>query len=150
MIVGFRQLNYRRDWPWVLQQLPLAWTDNSTGVVAFDDADGSLIAAMVCESWTKNSVQCHFMVTHIAAFRHGFPDECARYVFTIGDREKMIGIVPSNNKKALKVNKHFGFTEVATIDDAYWKGCHAVIMEMHRDDCKYWYGFDEERRVASG
>lgn len=133
-----RQMVKVSDWDWICSFLNMSWSDNTTGIVAVDETTGDLMAAMVCENWTENSVQCHFIMQDKRAFRGGFHNECCRYVFTIGDREKMIGIIPSDNEKALKLDKHFGFTEVATIKDAFKKGVDAVIMEMHRDNCPYW------------
>jgi hypothetical protein len=148
--VGFRALDTSRDWDYVKRLVPIALTEYTSGIVAVDLEAMEPVAAMVCETWTPLSVQCHFMVTNRAAFRAKFQNECARYVFTLGMREKMIGIVPSSNDAALKLNKHFGFTEVARIKDTYTHGEDAVIMEMHRDDCKYWDGFEAEelRRSA--
>lgn len=137
MMIAFRALE-QRDWPYVVENIDLAWAENTSGVVAFNAEDGTVCAAMVCQSWTENSVQCHFMVTHKAALRHKFHNECARYVFSIGGREKMIGIIPSDNEKALKLDKRFGFTDVGVIKDAYSRGVDAVIMELHRDNCPYW------------
>jgi len=149
--VVFRALDTDKDWPWVQKHLQLALTDNTSGVVAVNADTQELVGAMVCESWTVTSVQCHFIVEHRAALRHNFHRECARYVFTTGDRLKMIGIVPSNNMAALKINKKFGFTPVGVIEDAFEVGEHAVILEMHRDNCNYWEGFPvEHRRVAHG
>ena len=140
-----RQMNYQGDWHWVCGYLNMSLSDNTTGLVAEDD--GRILAAMVCENWTENSVQCHFIVEDKKALKHGFHYECARYVFSIGDREKMIGIVPSDNEKALKLDRHFGFEELVRIKDAFKKGTDAVIMELHRDNCPYW---EPERSVANG
>jgi len=133
-----RSMNYHSDWDWVCEYLNMSLSDNTSGVVCEDN--GKILAAMVCENWTLNSVMCHFIVADRRALRHKFHNECARYVFSIGDREKMIGIVPSDNDKALKLNAHFGFTELCRIGDAFEKGIDAVILELHRDNCPYWEG----------
>ena len=136
-----RQMNKGLDWDFVQEYLPLNWTDNTSGIVA--EHDGKLCAAMICEDWTPTSVQCHFIMQDKRAFRHKFHHECARYVFSIGDRLKMIGIVPSTNEAALKLDKHFGFTEVARITDAMDVGVDAVILELPRENCPYWEGYRE-------
>ena len=137
-----RNLNKGTDWDWIREYLPLAWTDNTTGIVAMDD-DYSLCAAMVCENWTPTSVECHFIMQNRKAFRHKFHHECARYVFSIGDRLKMIGIVPSDNEAALKLDRHFGFKEVVRLKDVINHGVDAVILELNREDCPYWEGYRE-------
>ena len=139
-----RNLNKGTDWDWIQEHIPLSWTDNTSGIVYMDD-DYSLCAAMICENWTPTSVECHFIMQNRKAFRNRFHYECARYVFSMGDRLKMIGIVPSNNEAALKLDRHFGFTEVARIEDAINHGVDAVILELHRDNCPYW---EQQDKVA--
>lgn len=136
VLMIIRAMNYGPDWDWVCEYLKMALSENTKGVVC--EHEGELLAAMVCEGWTDNSVQTHIIVADKRALRHKFHHECARYVFTVADREKMIGIVPSDNEKALKLDKHFGFVELCRIKDAFEKGVDAVVMELHRDNCPYW------------
>lgn len=151
MNVAFRALDTNGDWPFVLQHIQMVRSENTSGVVAVNADTQEILGAMICEGWTPTSAQCHFIIAHRAALRHGFHWECARYVFTTGNRLKMVGIVPSSNIKALRLNKKFGFTPVGVIEDAFDVGEHAVVLEMHRDDCNYWAGFPvEHRRVANG
>ena len=135
MNVAFRALDLDGDWPFVLQHMKIARSENTSGVVAVNADTQDLLGVMICENWTPTSVQCHLIVAHSAALRHGFLWECTRYVFTTGDRLKMIGIVPSDNLKALKLNQQLGFTPVGVIEDAFDVGQHAVVLEMHRDAC---------------
>ena len=131
-----RALNINTDWHWVCAWLNMSLSDNTKGVVCEDN--GRLLAAMVCDNWTENSVQCHIVVQDKAALKHRFHYQCADYVFTQADREKMIGIVPSDNDKALKFDKHLGFEELVRIKDGFKKGVDTVILELHRDNCPYW------------
>lgn len=124
------------DWPEISDCLKVVLMENTKGMVC--EHEGQLLAAMVCDSWTENSVQCHIMVMDRRALRHGFHKECANYVFTQADRKKMIGIVPSDNEKALKLDKHFGFEELCRIEDAFSDGVDAVVMELKRENCPYW------------
>jgi L-amino acid N-acyltransferase YncA len=48
----------------------------------------------------------------------------------------IIGTVAGSNKKALKLDRHLGFREVATIADAHNDG-DLVILEMRPADCRY-------------
>ena len=141
MNVGFRLLKGQEDWEWVNSILPLDLTTSTTGLMCYEIGTQRRLAAMVCESWTENSCQCHLIVDHIAALRHGFLQACADYVFTTGERKKMIGIVPSKKYKALRLNKRLGFKEVGRIADAFEDGNDAVILEVHRDDCTVWSGY---------
>lgn len=137
MMVAFRALE-QRDWPYVVDRLEMAWAEGTTGVVAFDVATGDICGVMVCQAWTKNSCESHIVIENKAALKHGFHNECANYVFTQAGREKMIGIIPSNNEKALRLDRKFGFTDVGVIKDGFEQGVDIVIMELHRDNCPYW------------
>ena len=48
----------------------------------------------------------------------------------------IIGTVAGNNEKALKLNRHLGFKDVATIPDAHDEG-DLVILEMRPSFCRW-------------
>ena len=48
----------------------------------------------------------------------------------------IIGTVAGSNKKALKLDRHLGFREVAVIPDAHNDG-DLVILEMRPADCRF-------------
>lgn len=48
----------------------------------------------------------------------------------------VIGIVPSGNIEALRLNKHLGFTEVLRIEGAHPDGA-LILMTMHRHECRW-------------
>jgi hypothetical protein len=150
MNIKFRELHYSHDWPWVRKYLPLQRCEGGTGVAAYDAETGILQAAMITESWTATSVVTHMIIANKMVLRHGFFEECAWYVFTHADRCKMYGHIRSDNEAAIKLDTHIGFTEVVRLKDAYDIGVDDVVMELHRDDCRYWGGPAEDRRVANG
>jgi hypothetical protein len=139
----------RKDWDWaaIIDKLPLCWTDNTTGVVAVDLDTGALVGAFVCEAWTLTTVQAHFVIWNKAALRHGFIYQCSRYVYDMGGRQKVLATIPADNDKALCLNRHMGFKELVRIENGFRVGCDAVIMEMHKDDCRY-YRQPEELKEA--
>ena len=138
--VLFRALDIAEDWPWIQQYSPICLVDNTRGIVAYDPVNGKNLAAMVCDSWTMTSVDCHIINTHPAVFRHGFHKECAEYLFTTADSLKVYGKVASTNKAALKLDKHLGFVEVARLKDAAEIGTDIILLELERDNCPYWTG----------
>jgi len=130
-----RALHIPTDWDWVKEHIPLALSETTKGVVC--EHEGKLLAATICEKWTDTSVQAHIICQDMRALKHGFHNECFNYIFNQCGREKIIGTVPSDNKKALKINKHLGCKEIFRIEDAFSKGVDAVVFELHRNDCIY-------------
>jgi len=58
------------------------------------------------------------------------------YPFNTLKLKVIIGTVAGNNEKALKLNRHLGFKDVATIADAHADG-DLVILEMRPEYCKW-------------
>lgn len=58
------------------------------------------------------------------------------YPFNKWNLKVIIGTVAGNNEKALKLDRHLGFREVATIADAHDEG-DLVIFEMRPHFCKW-------------
>jgi hypothetical protein len=48
----------------------------------------------------------------------------------------IIGAVPGNNEKALKLDRHLGFVEIANIADAHKDG-DLVLLTMRPEQCKW-------------
>jgi hypothetical protein len=48
---------------------------------------------------------------------------------------KVYGQVPSDRLKALKFNKHIGFTEKFRLEEAHAPGVDYIIMELTRENC---------------
>jgi len=61
---------------------------------------------------------------------------CFRYAFLQLQSKVIIGRVASTNLKALKLDKHLGFTEICKIRDAVPNG-DIIILEMRKEDCKW-------------
>lgn len=132
----FRPLDYHRDWQWVQINLPIAWTSDTKGIVA-ENEEGERLGAAICDQWTWTSVTVHQIILAPMILRHGFFEEVAEYVYVHADRAIMYGLVPSDNKRALKLNKNIGFTEVARLKDAVNFGIDMVILELRKNDCRF-------------
>lgn len=133
---AFRALNIPLDWPWIESVLPLHRVDDTSGIVAVDLDTAANVGACIMDNWSANSVQAHIIVTNPLLLRHGFLELITGLVYEDMGCKYIYGQVPSNNTKALKLNTHMGFKEVARLKEAYADGVDYVIMEMHRDDCK--------------
>ena len=119
--------------------MPLAEQEDTTGVVAIDDDTGEVYGGVVCEDWTETMCSCHIaLVNGYKALKMGLHEELANYVFTQAGRLKVIGLGPADNAKALKLDRHLGFTELFRIEDGYKHGVDYVVMELKRENCPYW------------
>ena len=141
----------KAHWDVLNLTLPLALQEDTRGVVCVDDDTGEVYGGVVCEDWTSTVCCVHIVITHRRALREGIHSAAASYVFTQAGRLKMLGYVPADNEKALKLNKHLGFTELVRIEDGYKLGVDYVLMELKRENCPYWRledGKEERARAA--
>ena len=105
--------------------------------MAIDTLTNTTVGACVMDNWTQNSVQCHFLITSPMVLKHQFLDCCFDYMFNTVGVNRVYGLVPANNEKAVKFNTHMGFTINARLDEAYEVGCDYLIMEMRKENCPF-------------
>ena len=96
-----------------------------------------IVAAIVLDSWTANSCTAHIAIEDPLVLRHGFLELGCDFIFNHANRGVVIGLVPANNHKALKFDKHIGFKEVYRIKDGYAVDVDYVILEMRRESCRW-------------
>ncbi len=119
----------------MLEHVPLKRVEDTTGIVCVDLDTGAPAALCVMDNWTHTSVQVHWVIIDPMALRHGFLEECFDYVFNQAERDLMIGLVPSDNAKSLKLAKHADFTELYRVQDAIKFGVDTVIIALRKRDC---------------
>jgi len=137
MIIQYRQFNGPYDWGWVNEQVGILRCEDTTGIMAIDVATNETVGACIMDNWTQNSVQCHFMITSPLVLKHGFLECCFGFMFTEKNVKYVYGLVPGNNEKACKLNKHMGFTIKSRLDEAFETGVDYLLMELKRENCKY-------------
>lgn len=136
MDVVFTHMDVTRDWVWIQNHLPLHWTDDTVGIIAVDK-DGRRVAAAIFDSWTYNSVNVHQIIVQPWVLRHGWFQEIAKYVYITAGRRIMYGLVPSDNAKALKLNKNIGFEEICVLKDAVEDGVDMHVLELRKENCRF-------------
>lgn len=145
----FTALDIKRDWHWAVPRLGCRVSEDTQGIVSFNER-GNYDAMCVMDSWTPNAVQVHLVIENPFVIRTGFLHAIAHHVYVTGGRGIMLGAVPANNAKALKFDKHIGFTEVCRIKDAYDVGVDIVLLEMRRETCRWLNdGFIQEHTRAA-
>lgn len=135
------------DWPLVNDKIGTRWVEDTKGILAIDDKSGECVAGCILNNWTYSSVCVHQWIDNPLVLRHGFFEEICRYVFEVAGREVLIGLVPADNEKALKLNKHIGFKETHRVKDGFRRGVDTVIMEARYEDLYRWM---PKRMVANG
>jgi hypothetical protein len=122
---------------WIVKKIDHLRISDSRGISAISD-QGELYCICLMDSWTPGSVQVHIAIENPLGLKnYTFLYEVFNYIFNVGDRQTAIGFVSSENTKALKFDKKIGFKEIARIRDGARKNVDTIILELHRDDCKW-------------
>jgi len=124
------------DWSLIPDEARPRQCADTRGLVAFSDK-GKLLAAAVLDSWTGNSCMLHIFIGNPFVLKHGFQEELFDYVFNTCGCGIILGTTPADNAKALKLNKHIGFTEIFRIPDGYAVGVDFVVTMLRKEDCKW-------------
>ena len=148
-MIYFKPLTEKHEWRWVQDRAHPICCEDSQGIVAYDVEKVVIVACIVFDSFTVDACNVHMAIDKPMVLRHGFLEECTRHLFLTCGRKRIFGLVPADNAKALKLNKHLGFREVARVPDAYDEGIDYVVMRMDADDNR-WINLNEyrEQRVA--
>lgn len=138
MNVGFRPIDCQADWAWFNERNEVQLLPDMTSILAYDKDTNKLLAGCVMDTWTESSCQIHFCIDNPLVIRHGYFQEIAKFVYDVANRVVMYGLVPHNNAKALSVDKKIGFKEVTRLKDAFKLGVDFVLLEMRKEDCKFY------------
>jgi hypothetical protein len=131
--IAFRSFNGADDWAWVNSHVGIQRVEDTGGIIAVDEDTGNQIGACIFDNWTANSVQTHFVVANPLVFRHGIMDVCYGFVFDTQGRKYMYGLVPGDNAKAIKLNKHMGWTVKAVLEEAFAPNIDYILMQLTKE-----------------
>lgn len=140
----FKLLSTSEEWDWVFERARPIMCADTCGVIAYG-TDGSIQGAVIADSFTVDGCNVHVAIDRIGALRGGLLRAASDYLFNYRGRQRLFGLVPADNEKALKFDKHIGFTEVNRIEDGYATGIDYVLLRMTRDECRW---LQEQRRAA--
>lgn len=144
-MIRFKQLTEPEEWKWFQERTHVLLCEDMQGIVAI--RDGSIVACCVFDTWTAVGANVHLAVDDALALRHGLLQEAAQHAFVLGKKKRLYGLVPSNNKKALKMNKHVGFEVIAEIPDALEDGVGMIVMMITKEQAAKW--LPEQKREAA-
>ena len=106
------------------------------------ETDGKIVAVAGYADYNGASIRVHLAIEGKLTpefVKFGF-----EYPFKQLGVKKLIGLVASTNKKALKLDKHFGYVEEAVIKDAVPDG-DLHILTMTKDQCRFLNGVHHGR-----
>ncbi len=142
----FKPLTRDDEWEWMRQRARPVRCEDSQGIVAYDDRQ-KIAACCVADSFNTDSCNVHIAIDRPLAIKYGFLHEIARHIFITCNRQRMFGLVPADNEKALRLDTHMGFYEVARVPDGYATGVDYVVLRMDRETCP-WLEKLPSRRAA--
>jgi RimJ/RimL family protein N-acetyltransferase len=142
----FRALDIVEDWPHLRERLPVKLCEDTKGIVHVSD-ENVIDAVCVFDNWTFTAVQTHIWMANPFVIREGFLNQIAEYAFNQCGMQMLIGLVNSDNQKALGFDKHIGFKELLVIPDGFAPGVDQHILQLRREDCRW---LNEEEGQASG
>ena len=116
---------------------------DTKGIVAIDSS-GEPQGIVLLDSWSETAVTAHISITNPMALRT-LHTETFRYVFETCGKLMIIGNVASNNTKARRLNRHFGFTELARIPNGHSLGVDILILQLLASECQY---LNKQREAA--
>ena len=130
----FRAMN-ADDWQWVKEKAHVIQCEDTQGITAYDERGIQAVAAF--DSFTVDACNAHIAIDNPLVIRRGFLCEAFRHLFVTCHRNRVFGLVPSNNDKALKFDEHIGMVEVGRIPNALSEGVDYVVMCMTKDACRW-------------
>lgn len=131
------------QWAWFSSLSHAVLCGDTHGFIMFNDS-GTPQAAVVFDTVTPEAMNVHMVVENPMALRHGLLQTAAEHAFLKRGKKRLFGLVPDNNQKALKLNKHIGWREVTRIPDAIREGVGIVVMRIDKEGCRWLPEIKEE------
>lgn len=122
--------------PWVYARTGGVFLPQISHCLGQVDSSGSLVAGVVFEGYNGATMKSHIAVDPGKALNKQMLWAIGEYVFRQQKVTKLIGLVDSNNTKALHLDKKFGFKEEGRIKDGVVGG-DLVILTLTKDDYRY-------------
>lgn len=123
----------------------IAWAGEQLGLGFFSDAramgwgtPGDIRAVAVYERWTGTDCSVHLISDQRPGWlSRRFIAAGFTYPFVVGGLQRMTGLVPASNKRALRLNQHFGFRIEGALRRGADDGGDMIVMGMLREECPF-------------
>lgn len=131
--------------PWICHRINKVWGPEGRECMGVLNSEGKLVAAGMFEDYTGVCITGHIACEGSGIALRTLLGAAYHYVFVTLDCEKFLGLVNSNNRKALTLDLKMGFRPEAVIEGVF-PGGDLVVLVMNRDECR-WIA-PEHRKVA--
>lgn len=122
-------------YPWIAERAQLAVGAEFQALEAVN-RDGRIVGMVAFDSPTPNALCMHVALEHPAAARYLILP-AFKAAFVDLDRAIVYGQVLSNNPRALALDLHLGFREIARFKDCWAPGVDKIWLEMRREECRW-------------
>jgi RimJ/RimL family protein N-acetyltransferase len=139
----FKLIDTQEEKAWAKAKTHAIICEDTQGIMAYDG--DKFVACAIFDSFTVDACNVHWAIDNPFVLRRGFLTAICDYLFNVRGRERIFGLIPSDNKKALKLDAHIGMEEVARIPDAFAKGVDYIVMRMDKSDCRWLTDIPKER-----
>ncbi len=122
---------------WLFERIGY-WPSQAGGFSAIEaiDSGGDIRGMVGWDTWTPNSVHLHVALENPLAARWLFEPTFA-FPFCDGGRRVVLGVVPGDRLRVLKLARRFGFVEIAQVRDGWKPGVPLVMLELRRENCAW-------------
>ncbi|WP_143560239.1 GNAT family N-acetyltransferase [Sphingobium sp. IP1] len=123
----------------------IAWAAKQFGLNFFSDARAigwgtldDIRAVAIYERWTGTDCSVHLVSDQRPGWlSRRFIAAGFTYPFVVGGLHRMTGLVPASNKRALRLNQHFGFRIEGALRRGANDGGDMIVMGMLREECPF-------------
>lgn len=119
---------------WLEERTGAVLTRGARGIAAVDESGVRGVVAF--DGWTPNAVQAHMAVDTPVAWRALLRPVFA-YPFEECGRKLMLGIIPADNARSVRMTERLGFRLAYRVADGWADGVDLLCYEMRRDECRW-------------
>lgn len=150
MIPNSSDIDLLGPWAWKLMGAS-CWSPEGRTALGYVE-DGEPKWAMIYDHYEKNSIQMHVAGDHPKYWSRRALQAVFEYPFYQLRVKKVIGIVNSENTRALSIHLRLGWQMEAVVKDVYDMG-DMYILSMTQEQCRWLrgndYGWERERTEAA-
>lgn len=122
--------------PWLCERAGCQLSPGLRGIEAVD-GKGAIRGAVGFDGWLGNAAQMHIALESPAALR-ALLRPAFSYLYGFAGKDIALGVVPSHNHRALRLDTHVGFRVAYRLKDGFAPGDDMILLELRKEDCRYW------------
>lgn len=132
-MTGALTFDAARIGPWVCERTGGTYEPSTSTAIGMEEG-GKLTAGVLYDQFNGRSICMHVAVERPVS--RTFTRTCFEYPFNQLKVHKVMGLVDSDNAKALRFDRHLGFVQEARIKGAGKTG-DLIILTMTRAQCRW-------------